>query len=45
MRRLEASGEGTAARDPDRQTADIQIRVALMNRFSALATTEIVGAA
>ena len=28
--------------DPDRQTAEIQIRVALMNRFCALDTAEIV---
>jgi hypothetical protein len=33
---------GIAARDPDRQTAEIQIRIALMNRFSALGTAEIV---
>lgn len=35
MRCLKAFGERIAARDPDRQTAEIQIRVALMNRFSA----------
>jgi hypothetical protein len=35
-------GERISARDPDRQTAEIQIRVALMNRFSALGTAEIV---
>jgi hypothetical protein len=45
MRCLKASGERIAARDPDRQTAEIQIRVALMNRFSALGTAEIVGVA
>ena len=39
---LKASGERIAARDPDRQTAEIQIRVALMNRFSTLGTAEIV---
>ena len=39
---LKALGERIAARDPDRQTAEIHIRVALMNRFSALATAEIV---
>jgi hypothetical protein len=35
-------GERIAATDPDRQTAEIQIRAALMNRFSALGTAEIV---
>lgn len=29
-------------RDPDRQTAEIHIRIALMNRFSALGTADIV---
>ena len=42
MRRLNAFGERIAARDPDRQTAEIHIRVALMNRFNALGTAEIV---
>jgi hypothetical protein len=42
MRSLKAFGERIAARDPDRQTAEIQIRVALMNRFSALGTAKIV---
>ena len=42
MRCLKAFGERIAARDPDRQTAEIQIRVALMNRFSALGTADIV---
>jgi hypothetical protein len=42
MRYLKAFGERIAARDPDRQTAEIQIRVALVNRFSALGTAEIV---
>ena len=42
MRGLKAFGERIAARDPDRQTAEIQIRVALMNRFSALGTAKIV---
>jgi hypothetical protein len=35
MRCLKAFGERIAARDPDRQTAEIQIRIALMNRFAA----------
>ena len=42
MRCLKAFGERISARDPDRQTAEIQIRIALMNRFSALGTAEIV---
>ncbi|TCM86552.1 DDE family transposase [Rhodovulum steppense] len=31
-----------AARDPDRQTAEIQIRIALLNRFSVLGAAEII---
>jgi len=42
MRCLKAFGERIAARDPDRQTAEIHIRIAIMNRFSALGTAEIV---
>lgn len=42
MRGLKAFGERVAARDPDRQTVEIQIRIALMNRFSAFGATEIV---
>lgn len=42
MRCLKAFGERIAARDSDRQTAEIHIRIALMNRFSALGTAEIV---
>ena len=42
MRCLKAFGERIAARDPDSQTAEIQIRIALMNRFSALGTAEII---
>ena len=41
MRNLKSFGERIASRDPDRQTADIHIRVALMNRFNALGTAEI----
>lgn len=37
-----ASHETQNARPPDRQTAEIQIRIALMNRFSALGTAEII---
>lgn len=41
MRNLKSFGERIASRDPDRQTAEIHIRVALMNRFNALGTAEI----
>ena len=39
---LKAFGQRIAARDPHLQTAEIQIRIALMNRFSALGTADIV---
>jgi hypothetical protein len=42
MRGLKSFGERIAARDPDRQTAEIHLRIALMNRFNALGTAEIV---
>ena len=42
MRCLKAFGERIMARDPDRQTAEVQIRIALMNRFNALGAAEIV---
>lgn len=42
MRCLKSFGESIAARDPDRQTAEIHIRDALINRFTALGTAEIV---
>jgi len=42
MRSLKFFGERIMARDPDRQTAEIQIRIALMNRFNALGTAVIV---
>ena len=42
MRCLKACAERIAASDPDRQTAEIRIRIAVMNRFSALGTAEIV---
>jgi hypothetical protein len=35
-------GQRLSARDPDLQTAEIQICVALMNSFNALGTAEIV---
>ena len=41
MRNLKSFGERIASRDPDRQTAEIHVRVALMNRFNALGTAEI----
>lgn len=41
MRCLKSFGERIAARDPDRQTAEIHIRVALINRFNALGTAEV----
>jgi len=42
MHCLKSFGERINARDPDRQTAEIQIRIALMNRFSALGTAKII---
>jgi hypothetical protein len=39
---LNAFGERIASRDPDRQTAEIHTCIALMNRFTALGTAEIV---
>jgi hypothetical protein len=41
MRRFKSLGERLMARDPDRQTAEIHTRIALMNRFSALGRAEI----
>ena len=40
MRNQKSLGERIASRDPDRQTADIHIPIALMNRFNALDTVE-----
>jgi hypothetical protein len=42
MRWLKAFGERIAAGDPDRQTAEVQIRIALLNRFPALGPARIV---
>jgi hypothetical protein len=42
MRCLKAFGERMMARDPDRQTAGLHLRIALMNRFNALGTAEII---
>lgn len=44
MRCLKAFGEPIAARDPDRQTAEIHIPIALMARFPPLGTAEIIRA-
>ena len=41
-RQLKAALLLTLEPDPDRRTAEIQIRIALMNRFSALGAAEIV---
>ena len=38
---LKSFGDRIAARDPDRQAAEIHTRIALMNRFSALGQAEI----
>ncbi|MDW4549523.1 IS5 family transposase [Defluviimonas sp. D31] len=45
MRCLKSFGERIASRNADRQTAEIHIRIALMNRFNALGTAETVRAA
>lgn len=41
MNHLKLFGERMMSRDPDRQTAEIQIRIAIMNRSSALGRAEI----
>ncbi len=41
MRNLKSFSERIALRNPDRQTAEIHIRVASMNRFNALGSAEI----
>lgn len=41
MNRLKLFGERIMSRDPDRQTAEIQIRIAIMNRFYTLGRAEI----
>lgn len=40
MNCLKLFGERIMSRDPDRQTAEIQNRIAIMNRFSALGRAE-----
>ena len=43
MRCLKSFGERiSAARDPDRQTAEIHIRIALMNRFVRTASQLVI---
>ncbi|SLN48565.1 hypothetical protein ROA7023_02095 [Roseisalinus antarcticus] len=42
MRCLKSFGERITAREPDRQTAETHIRIALMNRFKALGAAEII---
>lgn len=41
MNRLKLLGERIMSRAPDRQTTEIQIRIAIMNRCSALERAEI----
>lgn len=41
MNCLKASGERTMSGDLDRQPAEIQIHIAIINRFNALSTAEI----
>ncbi|PZX10295.1 hypothetical protein LX81_04283 [Palleronia aestuarii] len=41
MNRLKLFGDQIMSLDPDRQTAEIQIRIAIMNRCSALGRAEI----
>lgn len=41
MNRPKLLGERIISRDPDRQTAAIQIRSAIMNRFADLGRAEI----
>jgi hypothetical protein len=38
---LQSFGDRIASRDPDGRTADVHIRVALMNRFNALGNAEV----
>lgn len=41
MRCLKSFGEPIASCNPDRQAAEVHIRIALMNGFNALGTAEI----
>ena len=40
MRGFKLLGERVMARDVDRQVAELQIRAAILNRFTALATPQ-----
>ncbi|AHD02184.1 transposase [Leisingera methylohalidivorans DSM 14336] len=42
MRCLKAFGDRTATEDPNGKTAEIHIRIALVNRFPALGAAKIV---
>ena len=42
MRCLKAFGERISASDPDRQAAEIHLRIALANRFPALGMADVV---
>ena len=44
MNYLGASGDRIASRDPNRQTTEPQIRIAIMNGCNALGTAEITTA-
>ncbi len=41
MNCLKRFGEWIVSRDPDRQTAEFQIRITIMNAFTALGRAEI----
>ena len=41
MNRLKLLGDRIVSRDPDRQVAEIHIRIAIMNRCSAMGMAEI----
>ena len=41
MNRLKLFGDRIMSRDPDRQTAEIHLRDALMNRFNALGSARV----
>ncbi len=41
MNGRKAFGERIMSRDPDRQSAEIRIRIAIMNRFNTFAAAEI----
>ena len=41
MNRLKLLGDRIVSRDPERQVAEVQIRIAIMNRCSAMGMAEI----